>query len=189
MKKNNVDVKRVVIVGLMSALVFLGTYIMKIDISWSGGQGHTMIHLGNMFCIVAAILFGPKCGALSGAIGMSLFDIISGRFIMYFPFTFILKYIVGYVCGYVKIKNIDKIKTNKLNCLAIFSGLIINIIFSPIISFFMRVVIYNFNFYVAAVNTIGSLISVIIDAILSFCLSFILIKFLEPILFNKKNIY
>lgn len=187
MIKNSGNIRKIVNIGLMSALVFLGTYIMRIDVSWFGG--HTMIHFGNMFCIIAAVLFGPKCGALSGAIGMSLFDVISGRFVVYFPFTFILKYIVGYICGYVKIKNIDKIKTNKLNCLAIFSGLIINIIFSPIISLFIKVVIYDLNFYVAAVNTIGSVISVIINSILSGFLGFILIKFLEPIIFNKKNIY
>ncbi|MGO0807035.1 ECF transporter S component, partial [Clostridioides difficile] len=36
------------------------------------------MHLGTAMLFISAIVFGGKKGALSGAIGMSLFDLISG---------------------------------------------------------------------------------------------------------------
>lgn len=40
----------------------------------SGG----LIHLGNVPLFVAAMLFGRKTGAIAGAFGMGLFDLMSG---------------------------------------------------------------------------------------------------------------
>ncbi|MBP0979241.1 MAG: ECF transporter S component [Oscillospiraceae bacterium] len=168
-------IKKIVIVSLMSSLVFLGTFLTRVEISFF--SGHMMIHLGNMFCLVAAVLFGPKCGALAGAIGMGLFDIISGRFIIYFPFMFVLKYTMGYVCGYIKIKNFKNLERNKLNILAIFSSLIINIIGSPLISFVIKIVFYKLNFYIALINIISSVVGVIINSALSGFLALILLRF------------
>lgn len=178
------SIKSVVITALMSALVFLGIYIMRIEVVILGN--HIMVHFGNMFCLLAAILFGRRCGALAGAIGMSLFDLISGRFIVYVPFVFILKYFMGFICGSIKNKYEDRFTLNKINLLSIIAALLFNIIFSPVISFFIKVVVYDLNFYMALMQTIGSIMSTIINACLSGSLALILLKFIEPIVINKK---
>lgn len=41
------------------------------------GQGG-LIHLGNVPLFLIAILFGKKIGALAGAFGMGLFDLMGG---------------------------------------------------------------------------------------------------------------
>lgn len=181
---SNLNIKQVIITGIMAALVFLGTYVTRIEVPLFGGR--TIFHLGNMFCLVAALLFGKRCGAFAGAIGMSTFDIISGSFIVYFPFTFILKFIVGFVCGLIIERNIWKLSSKKLNLLAVFVALLINVIFSPVISIFIKTVIYNLNFYVSVVATMGSIISVIVNAVLSGILAIFISNFLKQRkLFNK----
>ncbi|WP_413927483.1 ECF transporter S component [Clostridioides sp. ES-S-0108-01] len=60
--------------SLLIALVFIATKFINIrlPISINGG----LVHLGTAMLFISAIVFGSKKGALSGAIGMSLFDFI-----------------------------------------------------------------------------------------------------------------
>ena len=51
------------IIGLMSALVFVGTYFFKIPSAF----GYT--HLGDCMIILTVCLFGTRRGVLAGAIG------------------------------------------------------------------------------------------------------------------------
>ena len=55
-------------------------------------------HLGNVPLFVAAMLFGRKTGAIAGAFGMGLFDLMSG-WTAWAPFTFIIVGCMGYVVG------------------------------------------------------------------------------------------
>lgn len=185
---NNINSKKqinnIVTIGLMTTLVFLGTYFMRLEVSLFGN--HVMIHMGNMFCLLGALLFGKRCGALSGAIGMSLFDIVSGRFIIYFPFVFILKYVMGYVCGYIKTKRIGKLDKDKMNLVAVVVALLINIVFSPWISMIINLFFYKIDFYVSLANIMGSIMSVIITSSLSGFLVLILVKILEPVILKKE---
>ena len=181
---NDSFIKKIVVTGFMSALVFLGTYLTRIEIGFCGG--HIMVHLGNMFCLVAAILFGKKCGGLSGAVGMSLFDVISGRFLVYAVFIFILKYVVGFVCGYIKEKYDKRFVWQRLNVIAVLVALLINVVFSPVISFVVKFLIYDLDFYVALVSTLGSVIGVVVTSILSGVLALLLLRILEP-MFSAQN--
>ena len=56
----------IAIIGLMSALVFVGTYFFKIPTAF----GYT--HLGDCMIILTVCLFGTKRGVLAGAIGAGL---------------------------------------------------------------------------------------------------------------------
>ena len=53
MKQNDRTIKNIVVVGLMAAVVFIFTY-MHIDIPTPLGK--TMLHLGNVMCLLAALL-------------------------------------------------------------------------------------------------------------------------------------
>ncbi|MBQ1187873.1 MAG: ECF transporter S component, partial [Peptococcaceae bacterium] len=66
--------KDMVLAGMGIALVFVATLInIKLPI----GQGG-LIHLGNVPLFLFAILFGRKTGAIAGAFGMGLFDLMGG---------------------------------------------------------------------------------------------------------------
>ena len=55
-------------IGLMSALCYIAFTFMQIKIPTPGGA--TSFHLGNTFCVLAALLLGGIPGGAAGAIGM-----------------------------------------------------------------------------------------------------------------------
>ncbi|MBF8984667.1 ECF transporter S component [Lutibacter sp. B2] len=82
--------------GILISLVFIATKFLNIrlPISINGG----LIHLGNTMLFIAAIVFGKKKGAVAGAFGMALFDIVSG-WMAWAPGTFIVRGVMGYLVG------------------------------------------------------------------------------------------
>ena len=67
------------IIGLMSALVFVGTYFFKIPSAF----GYT--HLGDCMIILTVCLFGTRRGVLAGAIGAGLSDFLGGYAVWVLP--------------------------------------------------------------------------------------------------------
>ena len=82
----------IAIIGLMSALVFVGTYFFKIPTAF----GYT--HLGDCMIILTVCLFGTKRGVLAGAIGAGLADFIGGYAIWVLP-TMIMKALWALILG------------------------------------------------------------------------------------------
>ena len=84
-----------VITAILAALIFISTVFMNIKLPI--GQGG-LIHLGTAMLFITAILFGPKKGALAGAIGMGLFDILGG-WLIWAPTTIISRALQGLIVG------------------------------------------------------------------------------------------
>ena len=64
------DLTKLAQAGLLAALCYIGFTFFKIDIPV--GTEKTAFHLGNVFCVLAALLLGGFWGGLSGAIGMTI---------------------------------------------------------------------------------------------------------------------
>ena len=62
-----------------------------------------LIHLGNVPLFIAAFAYGRKTGAIAGAFGMALFDLISG-WTIWAPFTFVIVGAMGFVAGLISEK-------------------------------------------------------------------------------------
>lgn len=88
--------KKIVMNGLMIALVFLATYFSRIPTPLPGGY----FNLGDSVIMVAAILLGRNSGLAAGAIGSCLADLAFGSF-LFAPITFIVKGIEGYLTGVI----------------------------------------------------------------------------------------
>ena len=88
--------RRLVVVGLMAALVFVFTYI-RIEIPTPLGK--TMLHLGNVMCLLSAFLLGPLYGGLSAGLGSLFFDLFDPVYFSTCWVTFILKFAMAFVCG------------------------------------------------------------------------------------------
>lgn len=87
--------------AMLIALVFVATLInIKLPIAANGG----LVHLGTTMLFIAAFLFGPKKGALAGALGMGLFDLVSG-WTLWAPFTILARGLQGYVVGKIAWSN------------------------------------------------------------------------------------
>lgn len=115
--------KTLVIDALFIALTFVATMFINIRLPIMGNGG--LIHLGNVPLFIAAIIYGRKTGALAGAFGMGLFDLISG-WTAWAPFTFVIVGAMGYTAGLISEKFHKKPIVG--NALAVFAALIIKIV-------------------------------------------------------------
>ncbi len=82
--------------SMLIALVLVATMFINIRLPISVNGG--LIHLGNVPLFLAAILFGRKKGAIAGAVGMGMFDMLSG-WMLWAPFTFVIRGVMGYIIG------------------------------------------------------------------------------------------
>lgn len=81
------------ITGLLIALIFIGTFAIQVPMPFSQGG---LIHAGDLVFFTVCLLFGPRRSALSGALGMGLFDLLS-PYAIWAPFTFVIRLIMGFV--------------------------------------------------------------------------------------------
>lgn len=93
--------------AMMAALVFIGTYFFKIPTSF----GYT--HLGDCMIILAVCIFGTRRGALAGAIGAGLSDILGGYAVWAVP-TILFKSLWAIIMGFVAYKLLPNTKFNWL---------------------------------------------------------------------------
>lgn len=109
------------VTAMFIALTFIFTSFVNIRLPIAANGG--LVHLGNVPLFICAILFGKKSGAISGAVGMALFDILSG-WTAWAPFTFIICGLMGYVVGAITHKHTGF----KFNILALFAACAIKIV-------------------------------------------------------------
>jgi uncharacterized membrane protein len=91
-----------VLTSLLVVLVFLATFFMNIRLPIAANGG--LVHLGTAMLFIASILFGPKKGALAGAIGMGLFDMVGG-WLIWAPITIVARGIQGLIVGKIAWSN------------------------------------------------------------------------------------
>lgn len=97
----NFKVRDLVITSLFIALVYVFTWVVKIQLPFSPNGG--LIHLGNVPFFLAAIFFDKRVGMTAGALGMGLFDLTSG-WILWSPMTVISALIMGYILNKMNYK-------------------------------------------------------------------------------------
>ena len=91
-----------IITSMLIALVFVATILLNIKLPITANGG--LVHLGTAVLFISAILFGPKKGAIAGAVGMGLFDLVSG-YALWAPFTFLTRGLQGYIVGKITWSN------------------------------------------------------------------------------------
>ena len=85
MKKRDKITYNVVVIGLMAAVCFATTFFFNIKIPTPAGA--TMLKIGNIFCLMAGMLFGGWRGGLAAGIGSFIFDLTDPMFVATSPFT------------------------------------------------------------------------------------------------------
>ena len=141
--KTNSTVMKIAQTALFAALCYVIFTYLQIKIPMPGGDA-TSIHLGNAFCVLAALLLGGWYGGLAGAIGMGIADVMDPIYITGAPKTFILKLCIGLITGLVahKIAKInestDKKYIFKWSLIASVAGLGFNVVMDPIVGYFYK---------------------------------------------------
>lgn len=185
--KTNSTVMKIAQTALFAALCYVIFTYLQIKIPMPGGDA-TSIHLGNAFCVLAALLLGGWYGGLAGAIGMGIADVMDPIYITGAPKTFILKLCIGLITGLVahKIAKInestDKKYIFKWSLLASVAGLAFNVIADPIVGYFYKQYILGQPQQMAEVLTKWSAAATFVNAILSTIVVVIIYNALRPAL-------
>lgn len=129
---------RITVTALMAALCYVAFTFLQIKIPTP--VGYTSFHLGNTFCVLAALLLGGIPGGIAGAIGMGIGDILDPVYIMVAPKTLFLKFMIGVITGFVahKVFHIKKLQGSSLVSrvvIAASAGMGFNIIGEPLVSY------------------------------------------------------
>lgn len=114
------NIRKYVLTGLMTALVFILTFIIKIPVPYTSGY----IHLGDSMIYISVIVLGPFLGAFASGVGSMLSDILGG-YAQYALPTLIIKSIMALCMGFIL-----KSKTRKSTFLSVISAIVVWIAFS-----------------------------------------------------------
>lgn len=187
MEKKNLKTMKLLQTALLAALCFVSFTFFQIKIPVPGGDA-TSLHIGNAFCVLAALLLGGRYGGLAGAIGMTIADLLDPVYILGAPKTFILKLCIGLITGlvahnYAKIyQSNDKKYIFKWSTIAAICGLSFNVVFDPIIGYFYKQYILGQPQEIAAVLAKLSAITTFINAVVSVILVSFMYNSLRPTL-------
>ena len=190
MEKRNQTVVKLAQTALLAALCYVSFTYLQIKIPMPGGDA-TSIHIGNAFCVLAALLLGGVYGGLAGAIGMGIADIMAPVYSTGAPKTFLLKLCIGLVVGLVahKIAKInesnDKKYVFKWSLIASIAGLGFNVIADPLVGYFYKMYILGQPQQMAEVLAKWSTAATFVNAVISTVLVSAMYNALRPVLLRS----
>ena len=137
------DVRTLAMAALVAALCYIGFTYCKIDIPV--GMEKTAFHLGNVFCVLAALFLGGMWGGMAGAVGMTIADLTTA-YVTSAPKTFLLKLCIGLITGFVahKIfklshdKEDRKVPLTVATAISCAAGMAFNIVADPLVGYFYK---------------------------------------------------
>jgi uncharacterized membrane protein len=103
--------------AVFAALVFVATYLFVISIPATSGY----FNLGETIIYIAALIFGPIAGALSGGIGAMTADAMLG-YAQFAPGTLAIKGVEGLIVGFLYHKLQKRINSSLSATIAIAVG-------------------------------------------------------------------
>ena len=187
--KRTFTVHELALTGVMAALSLVAYLFFRVPF-----YGGSSFHLGNTFTALTALLLDGVSGGLAGAIGLALADILAGD-PGYAITTFILKFIIGIVCGVFahkvfKLQDLsaaDGVKYYVAVIGSAFSGLLVNVFTDPFLGYFRNRYIFGQEADLA--STVAKITSgvTLINSLLSTVCAVVLFLALVPAL-RKANL-
>lgn len=163
--------------ALFAALCYIGFSFCRIDIPV--GTEKTAFHLGNVFCVLAALFIGGFWGGMAGAVGMTIADLTTG-YVTSAPKTFLLKLCIGLVTGLIahKVFHISRDKNRKVplpvaTVLSCAAGMAFNVVADPVVGYFYKMYILGVPQEAASIwakigavtTTVNAVVAVIVAAV------------------------
>ena len=140
--KNRESLRKLCMAALFAALCYIGFTYCKIDIPV--GAEKTAFHLGNVFCVLAALFLGGFWGGMAGAVGMTIADLTTA-YVTSAPKTFVLKLCIGLITGLIahKVFRISKEGQKKVplpvaTVISCIGGMAFNVVADPVVGYFYK---------------------------------------------------
>ena len=129
--------------GMMAVITFFGVYAVKVP------SLHGYSHMGDCMIFLAVLILGTRKGALAGAIGAMMSDLLGGYVHWILP-TFFIKFIMASIMGAF----IDKLMPHhKWNWLA---GAIVGGIVQICLYTLVKIPLFDFAYAIATIPGITS---------------------------------
>ena len=183
------SIYKIAVIGLMAAMVFIATNF-RIEIPTPLGK--TMLHLGNVMCILSGLLFGGTIGGLAAGFGSAIFDLFDPAFAPEFWITFIMKFAMGFIAGKISHMKEYNGENRKVNIIAAIVGAAVYVTLYISKTIILQYFILNSNWEaviaVAGTKFIVSSVNAVIAVIASLALSLTIRPALKSAgVYNKLN--
>ena len=185
-KNTKTTTRKLVVAALMAALCYIGFSYFRIDIPV--GSEKTAFHLGNVFCVLAALLIGGFWGGMSGAVGMTIADLTTG-YVTSAPKTFLLKLCIGLITGLVahKVFRISKEEERKVSLpiatvLSSLAGMAFNVVADPVVGYFYKTYILGVPQDAATIWAKMGAVTTLVNAIIAVIVATVFYLALRPAL-------
>lgn len=179
--KRRIKTYDMVITALFAAICFIGATFFRIEIPTPLGK--TMIHCGNIFCLLSAMLMGGLRGGIADSIGLTLSDLMVPEWAASAPSTFVMRFIMGLVCG--SIASIGRHNENKRTVWMVISAAV------GMSTYIVLYLSYNFLSKIILGNAVGTvLVDVAAKAATSIpsgCISVVIASVLYPFFYKALN--
>lgn len=185
------DTRTLTMAALFAALCYVGFAVCKIDVPV--GDDKTAFHLGNAFCVLAALFLGGLWGGLSGAVGMTIADLTTG-YVTSAPKTFLLKLCIGLITGLIahKVFHLSRDAERKVSlpvatALSCAAGMAFNVVADPLVGYFYKMYILGQPQQVASALAKMGAVTTFVNAVLAVLSSTVLYLAIRPAL-KKSNL-
>lgn len=174
---------RLVMTSIMATFVMISTFL---GVLVPVGGTNTMLHLGNIACLLSGILLGPLYGGLAAAIGSLVFDMLSPMHIASAPFTFIFKFIMVFVCGIISHNNDRNGKNQFYNTIGTITGSLIYILLRTIKAFIINKYFLGMETTTAIILTLNGTLLSLIKTVFVVIAVFLLVPLIQEKLKTRK---
>lgn len=185
--RRQTDIRTVTMAAMFAALCYVGFAFFQIKIPV--GDSATSFHLGNVFCVLAALCIGPLWGGLAGAVGMTIGDLFDPVYITSAPKTFLLKLGIGLLSGLVahKLFQISRDKERKIplavaTVLSCAAGMVFNIIADPLVGYFYKMYVLGIPQDAATILAKMAAVTTSVNAVIAVIAASVFYLALRPIL-------
>ena len=174
-------ITKLTLAGMFAALAFCCFSYLRIEVPM--GLGLTgKIYIGHAFIILSALVVGAKYGALSGAIGLTLADVLAG-YTTSAPPTFAAKFILGWSVAFLAhsvmhLRDAAPDKKDRIVVAAV-GGSVVNVVTEPLIRFSFKYFVLGYARQVAYVSALNCAVSMALSAIPSVLVAVVLYKVLQ----------
>lgn len=99
----NSGIRKLVFTALVMAMILVATSLFRIPVPMTQGY----VHLGDAVIFLGVLLLGKRNGALAAGLGSAMGDVLGG-YTFFAPCTFIVKFLMAFVCGLIIEKFLGK---------------------------------------------------------------------------------
>ncbi len=181
-----VQVRTLSMAALFAALCYIGFSYCKIDIPV--GMEKTAFHLGNVFCVLAALFIGGFWGGMAGAVGMTIADLTTA-YVTSAPKTFLLKLCIGLITGLVahKVFRLNQERERKVplpvaTAVSCAAGMGFNVVADPLVGYFYKMYILGVPQEAASIWAKMGAVTTSVNAVVAVVTATVLYLALRPAL-------